>query len=133
MKKKIRELNEKPKYIQYLSLALINIVFFGLMYIPAFFELSENVRAIICIVLYIAWMGYSFVYGFCSIEIANSVIIGNVMMAVIATVYCVLGGNDVLKIYLGNSFVGEIFSCFWYSLRYSLCAFVVGFVIKNTR
>ncbi len=133
LKKRIRKLNEKPKYIQYLVLILINIVFYGLMSIPCFFTFDENVRLLICIVLYIAWLGYAFSYGFFSMEIADSLIIANLMMAVFGGIYCILGGNDVLRIYEGSSLVGEFFSCTWYSLRYAIGALAVGFVAKNTR
>lgn len=80
LKKRIRKLNEKPKYIQYLVLVLINIVFYGLMSIPCFFSFDENVRLLICIVLYIAWLGYAFSYGFFAMEIADSLIIANIMI-----------------------------------------------------
>lgn len=133
LKKRIRKLNEKPKYIQYLVLVLINIVFYGLMSIPCFFTFDENVRLLICIVLYIAWLGYAFSYGFFAMEIADSLIIANIMMAVFGGLYCLLGGNDVLKIYEGSSLIGEFFSCTWYCLRYAIGALAVGFVAKNTR
>ena len=133
MKKKIRKLNEKPKYIQYAVLVLINLVFYGIMSIPCFFSFGENTRLLICIAIYIAWFGYSLTYGFFSMEIADSLIISNVMMAVLGGVYLILGGNDILLVYKGNSVFYGFLSCTWYSMRYFVGSLAIGFVVKNTR
>jgi hypothetical protein len=133
IKKAVRKLNEKPKWFQYMVLALINVVFYALMYIPCLLNPQENTKPVICLVLYIAWLGYALSYGFFSMEIADSLIIGNLMVAVFGGLYCLLGGNEILKLYEGTSVAGEFFTCLWYSIRYSIGAFAVGFVVKNTR
>ena len=84
-------------------------------------------------VLYIGWFAYALIHGFLAMEIANSFVVANIMMAVFGGVYCIIGGNDILAIYTGESIMKEFFSCTWYAMRYAFGAAAVGFVIKNTR
>ena len=103
------------------------------MSIPAFFNYPEEARPLIAMAVYFVWFGFALTYGFCSIEIADSVIAGNLILALCGGIYCVICGNDILRIYNGGVVIEEFLYCTWYSMRYALGGAVVGFVGKNTR
>ncbi len=133
MRKFIRKLNKTPKYVQYTILCMINVVFYLLMSIPAMTGYSAEARPLIAMIMYIAWLGFALSYGFFSIEIADSVVLGNLLIALFGGIFCFICGNDILQVceavYPGEKFVRCTLEC----LKYSLGAMAVSFVGKNTR
>ena len=132
MKKYFSTLREKPRYVRYLIMVGINVAFFALFSLPMLFAENGVMPTILQILVLVGFFCFSLFYGFLSADIADSIFFSNLILAVFGGFYGAFIGKGVIELGQWNA-ITSYFYCVWYFLRYSLAAFFVGLVVKNTR
>ena len=132
MKKYFASLREKSRLTRYLIMSGINLLFYGLLSIPMIWASDGEMPLLLQIPVLVALFCFSLVYGFLAAEIADSFFFANIMFAVFGGFYGAFIGKGVVTIGDMGAFA-SYFYCLWYFLRYSLAAFFVGLIVKNTR
>lgn len=132
MKKLFAALREKNRLIRYLIMVGVNLVFFALISIPMIWSENGVLPSLLQVAVLVVLFCFSLVYGFLSAEIADSIFFSNLIFAIFGGIYGAFIGKGIITLGDWNAFISYCY-CVWYFLRYSLAAFFVGLVVKNTR
>ncbi|MBE6543542.1 MAG: hypothetical protein E7675_04010 [Ruminococcaceae bacterium] len=132
MKKLFASLRERSRVTRYLIMSGINIIFFALLSLPMIWAVEGVMPELLQIIVLLGLFCFSLFYGFLSAEIADSIFFANILFALFGGIYGAFIGKGVVS--LGDwSALTSYFYCVWFFLRYSLAAFFVGLIVKNTR
>lgn len=132
MKKLLEQIREGARWRRYLIMVAINLVFFALISIPMIWAEQGGMPDLLQILVLVVLFCFSLFYGFMSAEITGGIVLGNLLFALFGGIYGAFIGKGVVSVGEWSAFTTYCY-CVWYFLRYSLSAFFVSLIVKNTK